>query len=108
MDAISGILQGIITIRARVEASVFCYNDNTAPPCGMVGAYDGTIVCFTIENCKELWRININAMIKSKATCCNGFLYIAAYDGKVRSIDIKVNVNYGNLYYPFKKYFYSL
>ncbi|XP_028161809.1 beta-alanine-activating enzyme [Ostrinia furnacalis] len=89
IDAISGILQGLITLKARVEASVFCYyEESMSTPCGMVGAYDGTIVCFAIENCKEIWKINIKSMIKSKATCCNGLLYIASYDGKIRCIDV--------------------
>ncbi|CAH0759427.1 unnamed protein product [Diatraea saccharalis] len=89
-DAISGELQGIIRVKARVEASVLCYNEDLSTACGVVGAYDGTIVCFTIETCKEIWRININSMIKSKGACCNGLLYIASYDGKVRCIDILV------------------
>ncbi|KAL4709338.1 hypothetical protein ACJJTC_007070 [Scirpophaga incertulas] len=90
-SAMTGELEGMITIQSRVEASVFCYwnecND-AMTACGVVGAYDGTIVCFTISNCQEIWRINIDAMIKSKATYCNGMLYIASYDGKVRCIDL--------------------
>lgn len=95
MDAISGILQGTITLKARVEAAVFCYYEEPVnTPCGVVGAYDGTVVCFTIENCKEIWKINIKSMIKSKATCCNGLVYIASYDGKIRGIDVLVSDAY--------------
>ncbi|XP_026765180.2 beta-alanine-activating enzyme [Galleria mellonella] len=92
MDAISGILQGMVTVKSRVEASVFCYHKRDMSPCGVVGAYDGTVVCFQLETCKELWRINIGSMIKSKATCCNDLLYIASYDGKIRCIDIAIGV----------------
>ncbi|CAH0397000.1 unnamed protein product [Chilo suppressalis] len=92
-DAMSGELQGIIRIKARVEASVVCYCDESVTPaCGMVGAYDGTIVCFAIDTCKEIWRININSMIKSKGVCCNGLLYIASYDGKIRCIDVLTGI----------------
>nr|XP_026491057.1 beta-alanine-activating enzyme [Vanessa tameamea] len=89
VDAISGITQGVIKVKSRVEASVFCCNE--APlttPCGMVGTYDGTVVCFTLETCEELWRINVGSMIKSKGTCYKGCFCIAAYDGNIRCIDI--------------------
>ncbi|XP_045492128.1 beta-alanine-activating enzyme [Colias croceus] len=89
IDAISGLMQGLIKVKSRVEAAVYCTSE--APltaPCGVVGTYDGTIVCFMLESCKELWRINIGCMIKSKATCCRGELYIASYDGNVRCIDV--------------------
>ncbi|CAG9563352.1 unnamed protein product [Danaus chrysippus] len=89
IDAISGISQGSIKLKSRVEASVVCYNEAPlSTPCGMVGSYDGTIICFALETCKEKWRINIGSMIKSKGVCCKGCLYIASYDGKVRCIDI--------------------
>ncbi|CAH4036098.1 unnamed protein product [Pieris brassicae] len=88
VDAISGLMQGLIKVKSRVEASVYCCNE--APltaPCGIVGAHDGTIVCFKLENCVEIWRINIGFMIKSKATFCKGQFYVAAYDGSIRCID---------------------
>lgn len=89
VDAIGGIVQGTIKIKSRVEASVLCYNEKpVTAPCGVVGAYDGTIVCFNIESCIELWRINIDSMIKSRGACSEGILYIAAYDGNIRCIDI--------------------
>ncbi|KAJ0179545.1 hypothetical protein K1T71_005257 [Dendrolimus kikuchii] len=89
VDAISGILQGTVKIKSRVEASVLCYHESPlTSPCGVVGAYDGSIVCFNLDTCIELWRINIGSMIKSKAACCDGILYIAAYDGKIRCLDI--------------------
>ncbi|KAG6453559.1 hypothetical protein O3G_MSEX008210 [Manduca sexta] len=89
VEAIGGNLQGMITLKSRVEASVLCYHEEpVTSPCGVVGTYDGTIVCFTLENCIELWRINIASMIKSKATCLNGIVYVAAYDGNIRCIDI--------------------
>ncbi|KAM3967927.1 aminoadipate-semialdehyde dehydrogenase [Aphomia sociella] len=88
MNAITGTLQGVVTLKSRVEASVLCYHNSESPACGVVGTYDGTIVCFTLETCTEIWKINVGSMIKSKATCCNGLLYIASYDGKIRCIDI--------------------
>lgn len=93
VDAITGITQGVVKVKSRVEASVYCYNETPlTTPCGMVGTYDGTIVCFKLETCEELWRINIGSMIKSKGTCCKGCLYIAAYDGNIRCIDVLVMI----------------
>lgn len=90
MEAISGLLKGTVDTKSRIEASVLCYDESPLTPCGIVGAYDGTIVCFNLESCIELWRINIGSMIKSKATSLNGIVYIAAYDGKIRCIDVMV------------------
>ncbi|VVC89812.1 unnamed protein product [Leptidea sinapis] len=81
-DAISGFTRGVIKVKSRIEAPVFCTAEAPSTvPCGIVGAYDGTVLCFTLEECKELWRANIGCMIKSKVTCCNGVLFVAAYDG---------------------------
>ncbi|XP_023942105.2 beta-alanine-activating enzyme [Bicyclus anynana] len=89
MNGITGSSTGVINVKSRVEAAVCCSNEPPLPtPCGMVGTYDGTIVCFTLEDAKELWKINIGSMIKSKGTCCNGLLYIASYDGNIRCIDV--------------------
>ncbi|XP_050679936.1 beta-alanine-activating enzyme isoform X2 [Leptidea sinapis] len=89
-DAISGFTRGVIKVKSRIEAPVFCTAEAPSTvPCGIVGAYDGTVLCFTLEECKELWRANIGCMIKSKVTCCNGVLFVAAYDGNVRCLDIK-------------------
>nr|XP_021188937.2 beta-alanine-activating enzyme [Helicoverpa armigera] len=92
-DAITGTLNAELVMNTRIEAAVLCYYDNEVmPPCGIVGGYDGTVICFCLDTFKEIWRINIRAMIKSKAVCCKGKLYIAAYDGKVRCIDILTGV----------------
>ncbi|CAK1544708.1 unnamed protein product [Leptosia nina] len=89
VDGISGLTQGLIKVKSRIEAPVLCSNEAPlSAPCGIVGAHDGTIVCFTLETCKELWRINIGSMIKSKATFCKALLYVAAYDGNIRCIDV--------------------
>ncbi|XP_047989312.1 beta-alanine-activating enzyme [Leguminivora glycinivorella] len=87
-DAVTGILQGQMQIKSRVEASVLCYSQPPIPPLGVVGAHDGTLVCFTLENCKEIWMVKLPSMIKSKAVCCNGFVYVAAYDGNIRCINV--------------------
>ncbi|XP_059051331.1 beta-alanine-activating enzyme [Achroia grisella] len=88
VDAISGILQGTLIVNSRIEASVFCYHKKEMSPCAVVGAHDGTVLCFALETCNEIWRINIGSMIKSKATCCNDLFYIASYDGRIRCIDV--------------------
>ncbi|XP_072942100.1 beta-alanine-activating enzyme isoform X2 [Epargyreus clarus] len=88
VDAITGILQGVIKLKSRIEASVLCYEDENIPACGMVGTYDGTVACFALESCEEIWKINVGAMIKSKGVCCKGLFYVASYDGNIRSIDI--------------------
>lgn len=90
MDAIGGILHASITVKSRIEASVMCYRDSMTTPRGVVGSYNGTVLCFTLEDCRECWRINIGSMIKSKAACCNRVVYIASYDGNIRCIDIAV------------------
>ncbi|CAG5044755.1 unnamed protein product [Parnassius apollo] len=89
VDAVTGNIQGTMKINSRIEASVFCFDNEANGHCGVVGSYDGTIECFTLENCEEVWKINIGSMVKSKATCCNGMLYVASYDGAIRCIDIK-------------------
>ncbi|XP_013185822.2 beta-alanine-activating enzyme [Amyelois transitella] len=88
VDAIAGALRGTVAVRARIEASVLCFQAPSMPAMAVVGAYDGTVVCFTLETCKEAWKIGINAMVKSKAACCNNMIYVAAYDGKIRCIDM--------------------
>ncbi|KOB65607.1 putative AMP dependent ligase [Operophtera brumata] len=80
-------LLGLITVESRVQATVLCYRDG-AKPRGIVGAYNGTVMCFTLDEGTECWRINIGSMIKSKAAYCNKLVYIASYDGNVRCIDI--------------------
>uniref|UniRef100_A0A2A4K170 AMP-dependent synthetase/ligase domain-containing protein n=1 Tax=Heliothis virescens TaxID=7102 RepID=A0A2A4K170_HELVI len=93
LDAITGTLSANLDMNTRIEAAVLCYYDNKVmPPCGIVGGYDGTVICFCLDTFKEIWRINVRAMIKSKAVCCKGKLYIASYDGKVRCIDILTGV----------------
>lgn len=72
-----------------MEASVLCYRDAMKSR-AIVGAYNGTVVCFTLEDCKECWRINIGSMIKSKVACCKKVVYIASYDGNIRCLDIAV------------------
>ncbi|KAJ8725277.1 hypothetical protein PYW07_016235 [Mythimna separata] len=85
VDAITGVLECTLNIDTRIEASILCYHDvNIMRPFGVVGGYDGTIVCFSLDTYEEHWRINIGHMIKSKAVCCRGNLYVAAYDGNVR------------------------
>ena len=91
IDAISGITQGTLQVKSRIEAPVLCYNDTLSTPYGAVGTYDGTIVCFTLENCEQIWKINIGSMIKSKGVFCKGRIYIASYDGFIRCIDASVN-----------------
>ncbi|XP_049888105.1 beta-alanine-activating enzyme [Pectinophora gossypiella] len=89
IDAMTGIVVGTIELKSRIEAAVCCYSDDPGfPPCGVVGSYNGTVVCFIIETCQVLWQKNIGSMIKSKAACCNGFIYIASYDGYIRSLDL--------------------
>ncbi|XP_034825211.1 beta-alanine-activating enzyme [Maniola hyperantus] len=89
IDAISGQTKGVIKVNSRVEAAVCCSSEAPlSTPCGMVGTYDGTIVCFTLETGIELWRINVGSMIKSKGVCCKGLLYIASYDGNIRCIEV--------------------
>ncbi|CAH2244632.1 jg3861 [Pararge aegeria aegeria] len=89
VDAISGITIGVIKVNSRVEAAVCCSNEAPlSTPCGMVGTYDGTIVCFTLETGKEVWKTNVGSMIKSKGICCKGLLYIASYDGNIRCIHV--------------------
>ncbi|XP_061706297.1 beta-alanine-activating enzyme isoform X2 [Cydia pomonella] len=87
-DAVTGTLQGQIQVKSRVEASVLCYRQPPIAPLGVVGAHDGTLLCFTLDDCKEMWRVNLASMIKSKAVCCNGFVYVAAYDGNIRCINV--------------------
>lgn len=90
VNAMNGELQGTISLGSRIEASVLCCNDSPlGPTYGVVGAYNGTLVCFSLQTIVEIWRINIGAMIKSKGVCCKDQLYIASYDGNVRCIDIK-------------------
>ncbi|KAI5636617.1 AMP-binding enzyme domain-containing protein [Phthorimaea operculella] len=89
VDAMTAIEVGVIVMKSRVEAAVCCYpGDKDVPPCGIVGAYNGTVVCFAIESCEELWRANTGAMIKSKAVCNNGLVYVASYDGCIRGLDL--------------------
>ncbi|CAH0628587.1 unnamed protein product [Chrysodeixis includens] len=89
-DAISGELQATVTLKTRIEAAVLCKLDEfVTSPCGFVGGYDGTVVCFFMLTGVERWRINVKSMIKSKAVCCKGQLYVASYDGNVRCIDCR-------------------
>lgn len=93
IDAVSGVPTGMVQVKSRVEAAVCCSAEPPLPaPCGMVGAYDGTLVCFTLETGDELWRTNVGSMIKSKAVCCKGLLYVASYDGNVRCVDVLVSI----------------
>lgn len=92
VDAINGTLERTINLNTRIEAPILCYHDiNVMRPFGVVGGYDGTIVCFSLDTYEEHWRINIGHMIKSKAVCCNGLLYVAAYDGNVRCFYVVVS-----------------
>ncbi|KAG7305456.1 hypothetical protein JYU34_009525 [Plutella xylostella] len=89
LDSKSGEVQGLITESSRVEASVYCHQPpEGVPPYGVVGTYDGTIVCFRLENGTEMWKRNVKHRIKSKATFCNGTLYVATYEGVIWLIDI--------------------
>ncbi|XP_068627753.1 beta-alanine-activating enzyme [Battus philenor] len=88
IDTVSSNLQGTIKLNSRIEASIYCFDGGVKGFLGVVGSYDGTIICFTLKNCEEVWRTNVRYMIKSKATSCRGMIYIASYDGVVRSIDI--------------------
>ncbi|KAF9814728.1 hypothetical protein SFRURICE_014823 [Spodoptera frugiperda] len=89
LDAITSELQAKFLIKSRIEAAVLCYYDaDITPPCGVVGGYDGTIICFCLDTFKENWRVSVDSMIKSKAVCVKGQLYVASYDGNVRCLDI--------------------
>ncbi|KAF9421749.1 hypothetical protein HW555_002430 [Spodoptera exigua] len=88
LDAITSELQATFLINSRIEAAVLCYYDSDITPCGVVGGYDGTIICFCLDTFKENWRVNIGSMIKSKAACVKGQLYVASYDGNVRCLNI--------------------
>lgn len=89
MNANTGFIQGLIKLKSRIEAPILCVHDEcVTSPCGVVGTYDGTVICFLLENCSVIWQINVGSMIKSKATYCKGVLYIASYDGNIRCIDI--------------------
>lgn len=91
IDVLSGAVQCMIRMKARVEAAVFCYDQGPKKlPCGIVGGYDGTVLCFAIETGEEKWRVNVGSMIKSKATICNDFVYVASYDGVIRKLDLTV------------------
>lgn len=93
VDAISGNLERTINLNTRIEAPILCYHDvNIMRPFGVVGGYDGSVVCFSLETYQEHWRANLGHMIKSKAACCRGFLYIAAYDGTVRCMYVTVRI----------------
>ncbi|XP_075972142.1 aminoadipate-semialdehyde dehydrogenase [Anticarsia gemmatalis] len=85
VDALSGELQGLVDVKSRIEASILCCSDNY----GVVGAYNGTVVCFSVDGVKEMWRVNIESMVKSKGVYRDGCVYIASYDGNVRCIEIK-------------------
>ncbi|XP_013140659.1 PREDICTED: acyl-CoA synthetase family member 4 [Papilio polytes] len=87
IDTESGRLQGQIKLNSRIEASIHCFDGGVRGPCGVVGSYDGTIVCFTIHKCQEIWRTNVRYMIKSKASYIRGVIYVASYDGIVRCLD---------------------
>lgn len=92
MNANTGFIQGLIKLKSRIEAPILCVHDEcVTSPCGVVGTYDGTVICFLLENCSVIWQINVGSMIKSKATYCKGVLYIASYDGNIRCIDILVS-----------------
>ncbi|XP_022829044.1 acyl-CoA synthetase family member 4 homolog [Spodoptera litura] len=89
LDAITSEVQAKFLINSRIEAAVLCYYDpDITPPCGVVGGYDGTVICFCLDTFKENWRVNIGSMVKSKAVCVKGQLYVASYDGNVRCLDI--------------------
>lgn len=99
MDALTGKVHGLILLKSRIEASVFCHQIDQ--PIGIVGAYDGTIICFSLKDCSILWKTNIGSMIKSKAVFVNGYVYVAAYDGNMRCLnidtgEIKYNLNITN------------
>ncbi|XP_053599976.1 beta-alanine-activating enzyme [Plodia interpunctella] len=87
VDAMSGSARGVLGVRARVEARALCFQSDHKHARAVVGAHDGTIVCFSLEDCKEVWKTCIGSMVKSRPVICHEVVYVAAYDGKIHCFD---------------------
>ncbi|XP_077296949.1 aminoadipate-semialdehyde dehydrogenase isoform X2 [Arctopsyche grandis] len=72
-------------LQSRIEAPFYCFANDFGPS-AVVGCYNGSFWCVSIENSRIQWQISLESMIKSQACHYESKIFVASYDSNLHTI----------------------